>query len=484
MSGHEDREACAAAGRVLLVDPGLYHTHAITLLDPLGICCVGAYLREHGFEVRLVQVQGDDQAELVEAIRTFQPGIVGFTCYTSNYRLATELARRVRTHSDCVIVFGGIHATLCPEIAHEAFVDFVVQGEGERAMLSLARALRQGERDPRHVQGLCYARGGELVDTGLAPRIAELDELPLPMRDGLPMHRYRSSVPKPPFAMQRAACVSASRGCHYDCSFCTARYVYRGRRHTRSVQHVVQEIRQLQTDHGVNALYFSDEDLAFDRAWLLELCTALERMQVGVSWYCFSRINSLDRAVVAAMARAGCTAIGFGIESPDPASLARLDKRITQQQIARTLAWVDEHGIYSIGFIMIGLPWHSRANIDEGLRFLCGTKLDLLQLSFATPFPKTRLHEQAHQLGLVRVHDTDAYSHLEPVMDTQHLGRTELRRIARWYGARYYLRPRYVARLARKLARDPVPLLSLAQAVGWRLSEQRRDPRQVPSGVI
>lgn len=465
-----------AARRVLLVDPGVYHMHAITLLEPLGICCVGAYLRQHGFEVRLLQVRNSDPGALIDAVRSFEPGIVGFSCYTSNFRLGRELARRVRAISDCSIVFGGIHATLNPEIAQQDFVDFVVQGEGERTMLALAQALVRGEHFPEHVRGLCYARGSELVDTGISARIVDLDALPLPMRDGLPMHLYRSAVPKPPFSEQRGACISASRGCHFDCLFCTTKYVMGQRRMSRSVHHVMEEIECLKAQHGVNALYFGDEDLAFDRAWLHELCRALVDRQLDMSWYCFARVTSLDRPLVAAMAEAGCTSIGFGLESPDPSSLKQIDKQISQEQIARALAWVDEHGIYSIGFIMIGLPWHTRANIEEGLRFLHQTKLDLVYPSFATPFPKTRLYQQAHEEGLVQVHDTDAYSHLEPVMATRHLSRDELRRISKRYTRHFYLRPRYLARQARRLARDPVPLLSVAQAMRWRLREHVRGP--------
>ena len=463
---------CKENRRILLVSLGVYHMHAITVLDPLGISLVGAYLQEHGFEVRLLHLLEVGARTVLEEIRAFRPRIVGFSCYTSNYRFGRELAAHVREQSDCSIVFGGIHATITPEIAREDCIDFTVRGEGEHTMLALAEALAAGATTFDHIPGLCFARGEELVDTGLAPRIEDLDALPLPLRDGLPMHLYKSAVPKPLFGSQRAASISASRGCVFDCNFCTTPYVLGRKRFSRSVDRVMDELVQLRDRFGTNALYFCDEDLAFDREWLLRLCSELERRRLGMSWYCFARISSVDPELLAAMEAGGCSSIGFGIESADATSLERIGKRVDRERIAQTLEWVSATDIYSIGFVMIGLPWQSRESIWEGARFLHGTHLDLMYLSYATPFRRTRLYEEAMDKGLIRVFDPDGYNNLAPVMDTEYLSVEELRQLSGQLMRHFYLRPRYLVRLARKLRRDPVPLLSVGQALGARLREQ------------
>ncbi len=454
--------------RVLLVGFGVCHMRAIVMMEPLGIGCVGAALREAGYQVRLHHML-DGEEPLFDLVRRFRPAIIGLSCYTSNWSMGQRVAVRLRSCFDGPIVLGGIHATLNPGLALEPYLDVLVRGEGERTMVALCDALLAGKPELEAIPGLAFERAGELVDTGLSPRIDDLDSLPLAMREGLPMHRYKATVPWPRFGLQRAALVSASRGCEYACSFCTTPFTSGRRRVMRSVPNVLWELRWLARRFETNTLYFCDEDLAWDRDWLLALCAAIESARLGMSWYCFARATSLDPQLLAAMRRAGCSAVGVGIESPDPASLRRVGKGVAPEQLAQAVAWIEQAGIWSVGFFMLGLPWHDRATIEEAGRIVRSMRLGLLYPSYATPFPHTRLHREAEERGLIRVSDTDAYDSLAPVMVTEHLGLEELERLYGEVLRRFYGDPRWLARTTRRMLRDPVPALSAFEALGSKL---------------
>lgn len=460
---------------VLLIDLGVYQKVQITDIEPLGVCYVAAYLEQHGYPARVLHDLGSSDDQLIEKVRSHRPSVVGFSAYTSTAARSLRLARRVRAELGCPVVFGGIHATLYPGIALDEGVDYVVIGEGEQTMVELVRALAAGE-DSRldGIPGLAFERAGELVTTGRRDRIADLDALPFPRRDDLPMQVYRTLAPRPLLHRQRAASLSTSRGCGFRCIFCTTPYAWQYQRISRSVGSVIAELEMLSADHGVNALYFRDEDLAFDGAWLRRLCEEIVRRDLRFTWFCFARATSLTPATLRLMRRAGCASIGLGIESADPTSLRHIGKGVDVARIGRTIADVRETGICSIAYLIVGFPWHSEDLVRRAFATVKSMNPDIVFISYATPFPHTPLWEEASAKGLIRVTDPDRYTNFEPLMDTDHMPMEQVRRLQRALVREYYLRPRYLAGLARLLAGEPVAGLSLLEAGLVKLVRRRR----------
>ncbi len=462
--------------RVLLIDLGVYQKVQVSNIEPLGVCYVAAHLEAHGFPTRVLHDIGASDERLIERVRSHRPTLVGFSAYTSTVSRSLRLARRIRAELGCPVVFGGIHATLFPEIALDDGVDYVVVGEGEQTMLELVRALDDDDDAKLDgVPGLAFGRDGDLVTTGRRERIRDLDSLPFPKRDDLPMEVYKTLTPSPLLHRQRAASVSASRGCGFRCIFCTTPYAWQYQRISRSVDSVVAELEMLARDWGVNALYFRDEDMAFDAAWLRRLCQEIVRRGLKFSWFCFARATSLDASTLHLMRRAGCASIGLGVESADPVSLERIGKGVDVGRIGRTVANIRAAGICSIAYLIIGFPWHTEALVRSAFDSVKTMNPDIVFLSYATPFPGTALWEEAQSRGLIRVTDLDRYTNFDPLMDTDHMTMEQVRRLQRTLVREYYLRPSYLKTVARLLAREPMAGPSLAEAALFKLMP-RREP--------
>ena len=460
---------------VLLIDLGVYQKVQVTDIEPLGACYVAAYLERSGIPATVLHDLGSSDDELIRAVQGRRPDVVGFSAYTSTSRRALRLARRVKAEVGCTVVFGGIHATMFPEIALDPGVDHVVLGEGEQTMLELVRALDRGEGDLDAIDGLAFERDGELVKTNPRARIADLDDLPFPRRDDLPMGRYRTLAPRPVLHRQRAASLSASRGCGFRCIFCTTPPAWRYQRIGRSVENVIEELELLTGRWGVNALYFRDEDLAFDGAWLRRMCEEIARRGMKLSWFCFARATSLDAPTLRLMKRAGCASIGFGVESADAESLERIGKGVRVDRLMHTVEEMRVAGIYSIAYLIIGFPWHTEAVIRRSFETVKSMNPDLMFLSYATPFPGTPLGRQVEEKGLLRVTDHDLYTNFDPLMDTEHMSMEEVRGLQRTLVREYYLRPRYLRGVAARIAREPAAGISLLE-VGLSKLARRRLP--------
>lgn len=382
--------------RVLLINPPYPLEECPRLLVTLPY--LAAALRAAGHEVEILdllmtRVTPDKIERCMERLR---PGLVGITSVTLSHHLAEAIAQMVRKCDDRVpIAMGGPHVSFELEgsFQHLPPLDFVVIGEGENTVVELARAL-EGRMDLRDVRGLALRNGERIVRNEPRPLEQELDELPTPARELLPLFRYR--------AFDSHVSLLTSRGCPYDCIFCSSP-AWTGRKvRFRKPSLCVDEIEQL-VAQGFSEITIEDELLTLRRRHLYAFCSELIRRNTGISWNAFSRVDTITPEDLSIMAEAGCQTICFGVESGDQKLLDLVRKKSNLANVKQAMRMTQQAGISALASFIIGLPGET----EETLRNTLGLAKELHDefgalygFHILSPFPGTEVRNRAAEYGL------------------------------------------------------------------------------------
>ncbi len=331
--------------RVLLVYPGL----DFEIAYPLGLAYIAAALALAGHEVIGYDAGLDGMSGLGSILDSRRPEAVGLAVWSPGLARAREAAALVRRRGLRLLI-GGPHVTVDPEGAMALTgAEAGVIGEGERSAPALLAAWERGAA-AAEIPGLILPGGRS------PPRAPErdLDALPVADRSVFDPRRYPHTWAA---AAPRAAAVVTSRGCPRACAHCPAPALYRGRWRPRGAAAVLGELREL-AERGFGHVLIEDEHPTADRRRWLALCEALAEARLPLSWSCPNglRPESLDRELLAAMARAGCSRIALGLESADPALLARLGRHPDPGRAREVVRWARREGIEVTAYFMIGLP--------------------------------------------------------------------------------------------------------------------------------
>lgn len=372
--------------------------------DPLGICYVAAAAAKAGHSVHIVQQTGESDEEILDRALSTGPNVLGFTAVTAIWSRTAALAAKAKARLPGIVtVIGGSHACAAPEQCARHF-DFAVIGEGEGTFVALLKAIQEG-RIPNEL-GLCYNNGKSTVNTGYPARIRSLDNL-MPYRVGLDHSRYDpSGSPPVPHGTTGFAAMITSRGCSHSCGFCSNASIWRdgscGRPLVahRSPEHVLEEVKCLRDELGVNYIAIEDTDfLARPRKEQYRLLDLLAAEAKGVKWACMARpdrilppVRSSQRDRAAAerfahrLADAGCHLICLGIESGNSALRESMGRRFSDESMLEVFDILTDAGIATTAFLVLGLPNETYGTLSETLDFAMRLSAIRLRASFFYPF--------------------------------------------------------------------------------------------------
>jgi anaerobic magnesium-protoporphyrin IX monomethyl ester cyclase len=312
-------------------------------------------------------------------------------------------------------VIGGPHVTFALEetLLSSPCIDAIVIGEGERTLVELARAVAE-DRDTHHVPGIAFADGGRVVKTSARGLIEDLDQLPLPARELLPMARYR--------ALGTPCTVITSRGCPYSCIFCSGHRMFGPRVRFRSPGLVVDEIEKLQRDFGLAKINIVDDTFTLNHNHTRAVCEEMLRRNLKLKWSVFARVDRISDDLAQLMNRAGCEWVLFGVESADEAILKTIRKGISPEEVRRGVRIAAEAGINVFNSFILGLPGESRETVCKSLAFgdelyqKYGAKYGFHMLS---PLPGTEIYERAKDYGIrILTRNWARYNANEPITET------------------------------------------------------------------
>ena len=256
-------------------------------------------------------------------------------CYRDTLRMFNEIENlRKKGLWQGKIIVGGPHTSVALKTIPE-FVDYVVQGEGERAILEIING-KVNERVIRE------------------ERIKDLDSLPFQPWDIFSTLPYDYTCPW--FDSKAIFTMNTSRGCPYNCSFCSVSSIW-GKQHACfSADRIISEIEYLIKDYGASGIYFREDNFTLNLKKTEEFCEGLLQKNIKIHWACETRVDNLSKELIELMSTAGCKAFYLGVESGSQEILDIINKQITVEQIENAINWCKKYNIKTYCSLITGLP--------------------------------------------------------------------------------------------------------------------------------
>jgi radical SAM superfamily enzyme YgiQ (UPF0313 family) len=431
--------------RILLINPPFKENLYVT--PPLGIAYIAAVLREDGNDIKVIDVAALnlEYDQIKSHINNFLPEIIGFTSMTPGIDLTIDLIKKVkRDFKNVLIILGGPHATILPEeiLKKVPEISVIVRGEGEETIKELVKIIEK-DADLSDIRGISFRKNGEVINNPDRVLIKDIDNIPFPARDLLPMDKYKHPLEK----TNKFTPIITSRGCPYRCIYCVHNIfgkIYR----TRSPKNIIEEIRLVKNEYGIKKIIFYDDTFTLDKKRTIQICDLIIKEELGIEWKCESRVNLIDEDIISKMKKAGCNSIAFGVESGNKEVLELLKKDITIDQVRNAFKLAKKYKIETIAYFMIGLPNDTKKTIEDTLKLAIEIDPDYAHFSIATPFPNTELYDLAAKEGLIESQDLSNFfyigSGIKPVIKTRKMSSKEI--LDEWRGVnkKFYMRPKYI----------------------------------------
>lgn len=426
--------------------------------EPLGIEYVLSSAKTNGHTVQLFVPKDLTIESMIQDVLLYQPDLVALSVYTKHVPDSLVIAKAIKKRNpDVVIVAGGPHPSAAPELAQQEDIDFCVIGEGELTFVELLDAIC--DRKPfNDINGISYqGNNGELIITSQRDRIENLDLLPAPLHARTCYQENGYSVYDRPNAELSCASMVCSRGCPYNCKFCSSPDLWQRKVKRRTIKNVIEEIQELQREYGVNFVFFEDLTFCLDVNYVRDLCDSLIKYDITVSWWCQTTTKRINGGkLLGLMRKSGCSKIGWGIESTELETLSKVNK-INQKsppsikETIETLHGSSNLGIINLGYTMIGLPWETENSILNMAEKLDNYDIHQLRIAIATPLPGSQWYKEMPKSSLnpdLSLYDTN---HL--VYDHPTISPARMKELQNEVFVRFYRSTKYRNKVA-KMIRD------------------------------
>ncbi|MBM4299907.1 MAG: B12-binding domain-containing radical SAM protein [Deltaproteobacteria bacterium] len=424
--------------KVLFIEPRSPQEHIFSRLaiPRLGSLLLGTILQQQGLEVKVVieEISAPNYRSL-----DFQPDLVCISSISSTAPRAYELADFYRQQG-LPVVLGGAHPSFLPQEGLE-HADYVVCGEGDEALPDLVKALDTGG-SLADIHNLCYRDGDAIQQNSWRPFLGDLDSLPIP--DYTLIHGWKARN------RRGVISVATSRGCPFNCSFCSVIQLF-GRKHrVTSIDRVIAEIRQngLQARH----IFFCDDNFTADRKRTKELCERIIAEGLKIEWSAQVRVEAAkDLELLELMAKSGCFVVFVGLESINPATLKAYNKSQTVEGIKDCVNNFHRVGIKVHGMFVFGSEEDHYQVIRDTVKVSRQLDLDSLQYLILTPIPGTPFYQEMEAQNRIICRDWSQYDGHHTVFQPRQFTPFELQMETNRAMKKFYSWPSVIKRL---IARD------------------------------
>jgi magnesium-protoporphyrin IX monomethyl ester (oxidative) cyclase len=346
--------------------------------------------------------------------------LVAISSMTGCFNNAEKLARIAKKHG-ITVVMGGFHPTALPEqVLDLGCVDLVVVGEGEATFRELV------EKGPsRDVKGLCWKENGEFVHTGMRELIRDVDSIHLPLRSIRP---ERFGEKSDEYTIDT---IYTSRGCPWVCSFCANDKMHKQWR-GRSAENVVEEIARLHDPKKKKLLKIWDANFLTNIRRVERICELMiERGLTNFRIVTETRAKDVIRAerILPKLRKIGLNKVGLGIESPNPKTLALMNKENSLDEVTTAINLLNQYGVGSEGYFIVG---HYSESVEDTMpypRFARALGLRQTLFMAMTPYPGTRIFEEYARENNITSFDWDLYNNFVPVIRTAHMENRDIMRM-------------------------------------------------------
>lgn len=416
------------------------------IAPPLGIAYMAGVLQENNIDVEILDASAEDMdfKDVENELLKRKPDLVALTALTPTIGRALETAQVVKeTLPDSIVVMGGYHPTFnFIETLEDENVDIIIRGEGEYIMLNLVQAL-ENQSSLHDVKGIVFEdkNSKEIVVNPEAPLIQDLDELPFPALNLLPMNKYRLLDMD-----THMTTMITTRGCPMQCSFCSSAAMHGKKIRERSIENIVDEIEYLKTNYDIDTIAFMDDTFTLKKRKVMAICDEILKRNIEIMWGCTSRVDTLDEKLLKKMKESGCITIFIGVESADQQQLDNMCKNTTIAKIENAFKIARKLKIRTIASVALGMPGDTKEIMNKTVKFVHKLKPNYAIYSLATPYPGTRFYKEAFEKNLIKIKDWSKYTLITPILETIDCSLNDMRKIQAKAFMKFYLRPHYIIR--------------------------------------
>ena len=365
--------------------------YAISLLEEYTSC-----------QTKLLDCMTDnmDLDELLEFSVAWRPDIVFLAPTTLENRLTLDYAGRLKKAIPVIIAVIGQDATASPHyyINQGSVIDFVIRGEAEFSCLNLVEALNRGG-DPCGVKGIFTKSqtNSEMVI------LDDLDRLPFPTYDDKEFKKYIFYYPLSLARKVMWGHILTSRGCPYDCIFCSQliRESYGRKVRLRVAANVISEIRYLM-GKGANIIAFDDDNFTTVRQHVIDICKEIKNQNLKIKWIAHARVDNCDEELLGVMKEAGCILLRFGVESGSNQIIKNLRKTIDVEnwttQVRKIFRLARQINLSTASLFLLANPYETTEDVEKSIALAKEIKPDILQISFFTPYAGSVAYEEFKDL--------------------------------------------------------------------------------------
>ena len=407
---------------------------------PLGIALLSAIWDAQGHTSQIIDAAAL-KLSIPEIIAGTNPNAdyIGLTATTPEISSASAIARGIREKfPGSKIVMGGVHPTVFHEdLVRDKICDMVVRNEGEAFITELAKATPLNL-----IPNLTWRnQQDEIIINPDAETYANLDHLPFPAYEKLPMHLYHST---PGAARQQPSIgIVTSRGCPGHCTFCFSG-MFGSQIRFMSPSRVIEHIELLQQKYGIREISFYDDTFTANKKNVVALCQLMLEKKIKLSWSCFARVDTVTPDLLLLMKKAGCHQIMYGFETPDADILKIIDKRIAPEQFQNTITWTRAAKINIRGAFMLGNPGETEAGMQKTIDYAKNAGIQLAVFNITTPYPGTTMYKEFLEKKSLLHQNWDLYNLGEPVLKLDTVSDQVVKKYYYKSYREFYLRPSFI----------------------------------------
>ena len=377
---------------LLKAEPRRTNVYSAFSYPGLALPVIGTLLAQKGYDV---QIQ-------VESVRPWdwrrieESDLIGLTVNSAEVPECYAAADEIRRHTRAPIAMGGYHVTYLPAEAL-AHCDYVVRGEGEATMAELADEVLQGDRRLDAVRGISYLHHGEVIHNPDRPLLQDIDLIPDQSLIAGYREYHRRWFQK---IFPTGALVASSRGCPYNCTFCSIIEVYRRTTRFRSAEAVIEDIRQQTRLTGKPYVFFADDNFTAHIRKCKQLLRRLIDARLNIRFSAQVRLEfSKDEEFIELMQEAGCYMVFIGLESINPQTLLDFQKKQSVEDIVYCVERLRRARMHVHGMFVLGGDADDANTVRETARFAVEKQLDTVQFLPLYPLPGTQQTEQLMREG-------------------------------------------------------------------------------------
>jgi radical SAM superfamily enzyme YgiQ (UPF0313 family) len=398
----------------------------------IGLAYIAGYLRQFGYPVQIVDAigeglnrywsldehpgyicQGLTAAEVIERVPA-DTDIIGLSAmFSGEWPIQRRLIDGIRTRfPNALIVAGGEHISALPEYSLRdcPSLDVCVRGEGEHTFYEVVESWAE-RRDVTAVNGIAYLdAAGQFVSNGSLRRIRDVQTIPWPYWPDGYLEQFWAAGKSYGVCTDRDMPMLISRGCPFQCTFCSSPQMWTTLYRLRDVEDVIAEIKSYQARYDITAVQLYDLTAITKKSWTIEFCQRLldERIELKWSLPSGTRSEALDRETLDYLRRTGCNYLVYAPESGSPNTLKRIKKKVQLPRLTESILEAKRQGLTLRTNLIIGFPDESRADILDTLKYglmLALHGVDEVSVNVFSPYPGSEIFHGLMQAGRIQLDD-------------------------------------------------------------------------------